>query len=179
MNTSENLPTQRSPEQAPQQATAPSSAHPATYPVPENLTPLGLRAFRSEVTKFATAIAAELAKNEDEVLSRGGQPEHTAEAVTKARQEYVQRLRSMREAAEHKAHHDRSVLAVILVTAAIVGLNVMQNFLHSRWQLAVFVLFVLVGLAGLVVTWAGRQDWDGDQHPTEAAHPFRVMRGRR
>lgn len=161
MNTSENLSTQRFPEQAPQPVTpvtAAGSTHPAAYPVPENLTHRGMQAFKAEVTKFAMAIGAELAKTEDEVLLRGGQPEHTAEAVAKARQEYVQRLWSMREAAEHKARRDRSVLAMIEVTTAIVGVNVMQNFLHSRWQIAVFILFVLVFLTGLAGTWIGRRD---------------------
>lgn len=162
MNTNENLSTQRFPEQAPQQAppqaTAPSPVHPANYPVPENLTPRGLQAFVAEVTKFAIAIGAELANREDEILSRGGQPEHTAEAVREARRKYVQRQRSVREAAECKARRDRSVLAMILVTAGVVGTNLMQNFLHSRWQTVVLVLFILVGFAGLVGTWAGRQD---------------------
>jgi hypothetical protein len=160
MNTSDvNLPTPRLPEQATEPAATPtfSAAQLAgTYPVPENLTPRGLRAFRTEVVKFAVAIGAELEKMSDAITSRGGQPEHTAESVIKARRDCIQRMRFEHVASKNRVRRARTVLAVILLTVATVGLNVMQNFLHSYWQVAVFGAFVLADISGLGLTWAAR-----------------------
>jgi hypothetical protein len=162
MNTSDvNLPTPRLPEQATEPAATPTFS-PAqlagTYPVPENLTPRGLRAFRAEVAKFAVAIGAELERRADVIVSRGDHPEHTAEAVIKARRDCIQRLWSEHVAIQRKVWRVRTVLAMILVTTTPVGWSVMQNFLHSPWQVIVFVVFVLLNIAGLRLAWVGRPD---------------------
>lgn len=134
----------------------------AGYPVPRHLTPGGLAAFRSEVAQYAVALGSELEKQEVVTLSRGGQPEHTAEAVERARRAYLQRVDSGATNHQRPARHrDRSTLAVILLTAAMIGLNIMQNFLHSGWQIAAFVVFILIGLSGLVLTWIGRVNRSG------------------
>lgn len=158
MNTSDvNIPTPRLPEQATEPAAFPNFSpvqHAGRYPVPENLTARGLRTFRAEVAKFAVAMGAELEKRADTILSRGDRPEHTAEAVIKARQDCLRRMGVGHVGS--KARRAKTVLAVILLIAATVGLNVMQNFLHSSWQVAVFGAFVLLVIWGLGLMWPGR-----------------------
>jgi hypothetical protein len=169
MNASDvNLPKPRLPEQA----TEPAATHtfsPAqlagTYPVPENLTPRGLRTFRAEVAKFAVAIGAELERRADTIVSRGDHPEHTAESVIKARQDCIRRMRSEHAAVQRRVWRVRTVLAMVLVTTTPVGWSVMQNFLHSPWQVIVFGAFVLLNIFGLRLTWAGRPDGrEGAEH---------------
>jgi hypothetical protein len=158
MNTSDvNIPTPRLPGQATQPAATPSFSPvqlTGTYPVPEYLTARGLRTFRSEVSKFAVAMGAELEKRADAIVSRGDRPEHTAEAVIKARRDCLKRMGSGYVGS--RVRRARSVLAVILLTVSIVGLSVMQRFLHSYWQAAVFGAFVLLAILGLGLMWPGR-----------------------
>src|SRR5215470_13082330 len=158
MNTSDvNIPTPRLPEQATQPA-ATRVFSPVqlagTYPVPENLTARGLRTFRAEVAKFAVAMGAELERRADTVLSRGDQPEHTAEAVIKARRDCLQRMGSGYVGS--RAGRARTVLVAILLIVSTVGLSVMQNFLHSYWQVAVYGAFILLVIWGLRLMWPGR-----------------------
>lgn len=46
--------------------------------------------------------------------------------------------------------------AALLLTIATVGSTVMSHFLHSEWQVGTFVVVVLIGVVGLVLTWRSR-----------------------
>jgi uncharacterized membrane protein len=48
------------------------------------------------------------------------------------------------------------VAAALLLTIATVGSTVMSHFLHSEWQVGTFVVVVLIGVVGLVLTWRSR-----------------------
>lgn len=137
------------------------------YPMPSHLTAGGLHAFRAEVARYAVALGAELERRAVEPISRGGEPEHTAEAVAQARTEYERRLRTNGDDPVPAKHDrpgersDKSVLSAILLTVATVGVGVMPNFLHSPWQYGLFVLLIVVGVVGLGATWAGRRSSRG------------------
>jgi hypothetical protein len=56
-------------------------------------------------------------------------------------------------AAEEPVDARRAFAAPIMVTLGSVGSSVMPHFLHSTWQWGLFLLLLLVGLAGLALTW--------------------------
>ena len=147
-----NLPQPRSPGPVTQAATV---WIPAEY-LARHLTPGGLAAFHSEVTRFSVTLCAELERQVEAAVLAGRQPEHTAEAVERACLAYRRRVGAEVVAAEERARHNRSVLAVILVTGATAGVNVTQHYLHSGLQIAVFAAFVLAFVAGLGLMWVGR-----------------------
>lgn len=128
----------------------------AAYPIPSHLTPGGLIAFNAEVTRYAEGLGAELARQAIAVRSRGGHPEHTAESVEKAKRSHLRGLLIENGPSDHRTSSDRSVPAFVFVTIGTIGLNVMINFMHGPWQVAVFVAFVVIGLAGLGLAWTGR-----------------------
>ena len=126
------------------------------YPVPRHLTDRGLQAFGAEIDEFAAALAIELERQEAKDRAHGRHPEHTAEAVARARQAWLRRQAGEIAAADRKTRRNWSVLAMILVTASTVGLNIMQRYLNSGLQIAVFLGFVLAGVTGLGLMWASR-----------------------
>ena len=137
-------------------ADLPAVERTADYPVPRHLTPGGLAAFRSEIARFAAGLAGELERQAIATLAKGGQPEHTAEAVEKARRSCLQGLPVEEVVKSQRTARDCLVLAAALLTVATVGLGVMRSYLHSDWQIAAFTGFVVLGLGGLALTWFGR-----------------------
>jgi hypothetical protein len=134
------------------------------YPLPAHLTPGGLKAFTTEVDRYATQLCAELERQAFESLSRGGSPEHTADSVAEARRAYVRRLQmdaieqaAVKSTGQEARESAWAVLSAILVTIATVGLGVMPRFLHSTWQRVLFIGFAVVGVVGLGLMWTGRR----------------------
>ena len=118
---------------------------PYGYAVPGNLTAIAQHAFHTEVRVFA----AELANQTERVAHAAHRmdPLLTADDVHAARQRVGHSLDDS---------GDQRVLGAGLLTVGPVGVGVMGNFLHSPLQVVVFGAFVVFGLAGLLLTWAGR-----------------------
>ncbi len=85
---------------------------------------------------------------------RRGDPEYryTRNDVLAAKASVEQGFRSG-AAAEAPADPRPALLAPIMVTIGSVGSSVMPHFLHSPWQWVLFLVLVLVGVAGLALTW--------------------------
>jgi hypothetical protein len=118
-----------------------------------------LQAFGAEMVHYANLIGAELEREGAEALSRGDEPEHTADAIARARRACFERFQQEQAAGqlnEQVRRRDRSVLAAIMLTVASVGLGIMPNFLHSAWQRTLLAMLIVVGVTGLALTWAGR-----------------------
>lgn len=73
-------------------AAAPEEPTVIRYMPPQYLTANGQKAFEIAVRQYVVALRAELDRLALDPLSRGKEPEHTAEAVVAARRAYERRL---------------------------------------------------------------------------------------
>jgi hypothetical protein len=120
------------------------------YCVPHKLTAAGRRAFHGVIGEVAAQLADQLERN----AQRAHQvdPEYTAADVHDARRA-VERQVALRAVVDRSDHR---VLAAIMLTIGTVGVGTMTNFLTGPWQVGLFLAFVTVAVAGLVLTWTGR-----------------------
>jgi hypothetical protein len=121
------------------------------YPVPPDLTPAGRRALIELIRTYAVRLGNQLEIGPHQ--AHRTDREYTARDVHEAQQAYERWIREQADARDS----DRRVLAAILLTVGSVGVGVTANFLHSAWQIAVFVLLAITGVAGLGLTWSSRQ----------------------
>lgn len=120
------------------------------YRVPSRATEAGRRAFHEVMRRWA----AQLAEQMEIGAQRAGDtdPEFTAIHVHDARRA-IERQHSLPSEPDRSDHR---VIAAILLTVGTIGVGVLSNFLVGPWQVLVFVVFVVVLLVGLILTWTGR-----------------------
>ena len=133
------------------------AVQPALFRVPRSLTTHGQLAFWTEINRYVRALTSELERESVEIRSKGGVAEHTAADVSRVRSASIRRLQSEIGNYPGDPQQDRAVLATIMLTMSLAGLGVMPRFLHSTWQQVVFGLLIIIGAAGLVLTWVGRR----------------------
>lgn len=122
----------------------------ARIPVPPHLTRLARKQFENAVLDYADQIS-DLVRARGGCRTRNPEPEYTVDDVDHARTEYEARSRRSRSAETHAR------LGVSLSTVATVGIGVMANFLHSPWQIVLFVVLAVAGVIGLVLTWTAQR----------------------
>jgi hypothetical protein len=122
------------------------------YCVPRGLTAAGSLTYDHQIREISAALTQELeiqahrCHRTDPVL--------TADDVHEAVRAWKQRIGE--QVSDDGSDPDRGVAAALLLTIATVGITVMSHFLHSEWQVGTFVVFVLIGVVGLVLTWRSR-----------------------
>lgn len=118
---------------------------PYGYSVPAYLTRTAQHAFHTEVRVFASALADQTERVAHE--AHRANPECTADDVQRARRRID---RSMTDDSGNEG-----VVGASLLIVGTVGVGVMANFLHSPLQVVFFGLFLVSGIAGLLLTWGG------------------------
>jgi hypothetical protein len=120
------------------------------YGIPDaHVTAQGRAAVDQTVGGWTRALHSELDRQAG-LDDRRGDPEYryTRNDVLAAKASVERSFRSA------DAPDPRSILlAPILVTLGSVGSSVMPHFLHSPWQWVLFLVLVLTGVLGLVLTW--------------------------
>jgi hypothetical protein len=137
-----------------QEATgASSTSRRGSYAIPRNMTQHGRTAFADLVDDYVSSIT-HLVEAEAQ-RGRGGGHEWTADHVAAARAVLARQQRGRGEDSDDRTMSLRTASA-ILVTAGVVGVPTMSPLLNSPWQLALFFLFALLLLTGLILSWTTR-----------------------
>ncbi len=133
-------------------ADAPAIALRRSYAIPRNTTPHGRTAFTDVVDDYVGALTR-LVEAEARRASSGGQ-EITADHVAAAAGDHERRRRARPDEEPGRGRILRTAAAIALTTGAT-GASMMAAFLHSPWQVALFTIFAVVFVLGVVLSWIG------------------------
>lgn len=119
------------------------------YCMPRHVTAAGRRAFHEVMRGWAAQLAEQM--EIDAQRAHRADPVYTAIQVRDARRA-VERQNALRAEPDRSDHR---VLAAILLTIGTIGISVLSNLLVGPWLAPALAAFVIVLVAGLVLTWAG------------------------
>jgi hypothetical protein len=122
----------------------------ASFPLPRHLTPQARARFVGAVREYADALENGIKAN---AAGRPWtpDPEYTGDDVL-----------ASRESLDRRTHHARSERAVQILAQSLTGVgtagaSITGNYLHSGWQISLFVAMIVIGLVGFALPWRGRR----------------------